>query len=359
MRHLYCYCQLLRNEILDPDKLSSSLVWLSSATAKIISSICDVSHSPNNSKDASAASEAPGDDGQPSTTFTSYLPFGTQFRALSRAFPLLIRGFDRLNTGSQNTAYQGPITYSLVKLFSEILDGVHQVSIGISRAALEKAVNTHGDRQGQPREPEFSRPETTDQGTDLRAHLCRMLVAMLTHIDATRPGHSNLCDGFLYLLLQRAGQRLRFFVFDDEGSQTNTNPNDNDHLQSCGIEAVKKGAMCQEARYLIWTLKRALTIVHGPQNNGSGDSTSSPKKPDKTSLAEGIRTRYQYTLLQGVFGADVEEFSGGLSMPAVAEAAADVDLPTVGEEDTVEWFKQELWMLCGWEALGGHLNFPS
>lgn len=358
MRHLYCYCQLLQNEIPDPDKLSSSLVWLSSATAKIISSICDVSHSPTNSKDDSTASRYPKHDGQLSTTLTSHLAFGTQFRALSRVYTLLLRGFDRLNTGSHNTAYQGQMTYSLVKLFSEILDGVHKVSIEISRAALEKAIKAHGDSQGQPGEPEPSRPKTTDQETDLRAHLCRMLVAMFTHIDATRSGHSNLCDGFFYLLLQRAGQRLRFFIFEDEPSQDNAPQNNEDHLQSRIFEVIKKRALREEAKYLIWTLKRAMTIVHG-RPNVRGDSASSPKEPDKTSLAEGVRTRYQYTLLQGVFGADVEEFSGGLSMPAVAEVAADVDLPTVGEDDTVEWFKQEMWALCGWEALGGHLDFTS
>lgn len=101
-----------------------------------------------------------------------------------------------------------------------------------------------------------------------------------------------------------------------------------------------------------------MAILHR-QPNSNVDSAFSLKQPDKSSLAEAARTRLQYTLLQGVFGAEVEEFGGGLRMPAVAEAAVavDVELPTVGEEETAEWFKLELWALCGWEVLGRHVEF--
>lgn len=182
-----------------------------------------------------------------------------------------------------------------------------------------------------------------------------MLVAMFTHINVTKPGHGNLSDGFLYLLLQRAGQRLHFFVFNNELSQKNAKPNNEDHLQSGTIEAVEKGAMREEAKYLIWTLKRAMMIVQRQLNQSGNSEASNP--PDKSSLAEAARTRLQYTLLQGVFGADMEEFRGALSMPAVAQGGLDVDIPTVSEEETVEWFKQELWALCGWEVLGRHIDF--
>lgn len=353
MRHLYCYCQMLHSESADPEKLSPTLVWLCSATARIISSVCDHPHSLNQIKDVL---EAPKDDSQPPITFTSNLTFATLFLALSRVFTLLIHGFNRLNDGSQNTAYHGQVTYSLVKLFSEILDGMHKVSVGISHAGLEKKIRIHGDRQGHHGEPEPSRPERTDRETDLRAHLSQMLVAMLSHVDTTKPGHGNLSDGFLCLLLQRAGQRLRFFVFEDEPSHSNPTQSNEDHLRSRTVEAVKKRALREEAKYLIWTLKRAMTIVRG-QPNGTADSASSRGESDKTSLAEGARTRFQYTLLQGVFGADVEELRGGLSLPPVAEAAVELDLPAVSEDDTAEWFKQELWALCGWEALGQHLDF--
>lgn len=352
---------MLNNGNPDPEKLSSRLVWLSSAAARIISSVCDLSHGLHNSKDASADSEAPKPDHQPSSTCTSNVAFGARFRALSRVFTLLVHGFDKLNNGSQNTAYQGQITYSLVKLFSEILDGIHKVSVGISHARMEKVLKTHGDHLENHQEAELNRSETTDEEPDLRTHLCQLLIAMLTRVHTTQPEHtrtgrSNLSDGFLYLLLQRAGQRLHSFVFGDEPNQQNAKPNDRGSLQSYGLEAVKKRAMRDEAKYLIWTLKRTMTIVHG-QINVSRASASSPKEAGKTSLVEGVRTRYQYTLLQGVFGTDVEEFRGGLTMPAVADVGVDVDLPTVSEEDTAEWFKQEMWALCGWEVLGGHLDF--
>lgn len=349
---------MLHSESPDPDKLSPTLLWLCAATARIISSVCDHPHSVNKINGVSTASEALKNDTQPSITFTSSPTLTTLFRALSRVFALLIHGFNRLNDSSRNTAYQGQATYSLVKLFGEILDGTHKVSVAISHAELETKIRTHGNRQVH-HEP--SAPEPADPESDPRPHLCRMLVAMLAHVDATKPGHGDLADGFLCLLLQRAGQRLRFFVFEEEPNPRNPNPSNEDHhLHLRAVEAVKKRALREEAKYLIWTLKRAMTIAHG-QLNVRGDlaSSSSPKQPDKTSLAEGARTRFQYTLLQGVFGADVEELRGGLGMPAVAEAAVEVDVLTVGEEDTGEWFKQELWALCGWEALGQHLEFDS
>lgn len=341
----------------DPDKLSATLVWLCSATARIISSVCDHPHGLNKIKDVGTVSEAPQDDARPPITFTSSLTLATLFRALNRVFTLLVHGFNKRNDGSQNTAYQAQVTYSLVKLFGEILDGTHKVSVAISHAELETKIRTHGDRQlhHEPSAPEPAEPES-----DPRPHLCRMLVAMLAHLDATKPGHADLSDGFLCLLLQRAGRRLRFFVFEEEqpNPRNPNHSNEDHHLQLRAVEAVQKRARREEAKYLIWTLKRAMTIVHG-RPDVRGDLASSSKQPDRTSLAEVARTRFQYTLLQGVFGADVEELRGGLSMPAVAEGAVEVDLSTVGEEDTGEWFKQELWALCGWEALGQHLEFDS
>lgn len=352
MRHLYYFCQLLQDDTPNPEKLSSTLVWLSSATAKIIFSVCDLSYRPNNFKDPSAASDAPQDDGQPFINLTSTLPSGTLFRALTRVFSHLIRGFDILNNGSQNPSHQGQVTYSLVKLFSEILDGIQKVSVGISQTGLEKAIRTHGGHQG----PEPSISEPANQDPDPRPHLCRMLTAMLTRLDATKPGHPDLADGCLSLLLQRAGQSLHFFVFDDEPNLKNSAPSTDPNLLSRALHALKKSAMRDEAKYLIWTLKRAMAILH-PQPNPNGDSAPSSKQPDKCSLAEAARTRLQYTLLRGVFGADVEEFGGGLRVPAVAEVAVDVESPTVGEEETAEWFKLELWALCGWEVLGRHVEF--
>jgi len=347
---------MLHSESPDPDKLSPTLLWLCAATGRIISSVCDHPHSVNNINGVNTASEAPKDDTQPSITFTSSPTLTTLFRALSRMFTLLIHGFNRLNDSSRNTAYQGQATYSLVKLFGEILDGTHKVSVAISHAELEKKIRTHADRQVH--HELSSGPETTDPESDPRPHLCRILVAMLAHVDATKPGHTDLADGFLCLLLQRAGQRLRFFVFEEEPNPRNPNPSNEDHhLHLRAIEAVQERARREEAKYLIWTLKQAMAIVHGQQPAVRGDLVSSSKQPDKTSLAEVARTRFQYTLLQGVFGADVEELRDGLVMPAVAEAAVEVDVLTVGEEDTGEWFKQELWALCGWEALGQHLEF--
>ena len=354
MRHLYYFCQILRDEVPDLDKLTCTLVWLSSATAKIVSSVCDISHRQNDSKNVSVASEASTDHGQQSTKHPSKLALGTLFRALSRVFTHLIHGFDTLNNGSQNTTSQGQVTYSLVKLFSEMLDGIHKVSVGISHAGLEKAIRRHGGHQEHHEGPDPNRSKTTEQEPDLRALLCRMLIAMLTHVDVTQPGHRNLSDGFLYLLLQRAGQRLHFFVFDDEPSQETSKTSNEDQLQSCSIDAVKKRALREEAKYLIWTLKQAMTIVHRQSNAEEASAASNPR--GKSSLREAARTRLQYTLLQGVFGDDVEELRGGLSMPTAAEIGVDVDLPTVREEETAEWFKQELWALCGWEVLGQHID---
>ncbi len=117
--------------------------------------------------------------------------------------------------------------------------------------------------------------------------------------------------------------------------------------------AVRKASTRHEAKYLVWALRKAMAVADAnPNPNSSRDGSSL----DKATLDDAARTRLQYTLLKGIFGAEGTDFGEGLSLPRAADAHADIEVPSVSEDDTSEWFKRELWTLVGWEVVGRHVD---
>ena len=356
MRHLYCFNRLIQDERPDKGNLEARLLWHCSAMASLISSIDDTLQRANEPMHVTAIPEALGDRVLPSDRQMTNSELDTTFRALGRAFTLLLRGFDKLNNINQNHDHQAKVIYSFVKLFADILSGVEKVSIRRSEARLRKTIRAHGGH-GQYEALRQSETDPAQQQVDLCDYLCQTLVAMTASLEPAKPGHNDILEGFLCLLLHRTGQRLYVFTFED-GTQETVSQSNGDRLQSHNIaadhrKAVASAAMHEEAKHLIWTLKQVLTLVR-EQQTGRQPNPSNP--PDKNDLEETTRTRLQYTLLQGIFGADEKEFRDGFRMPDVAEPDVDVEMQTVSEDDTKQWFQQELWTLFGWEVLGRHLD---
>lgn len=373
MCQLYSYHRLLQDEAPDPRKLSSILLQLCSAAATIVSSACDALKSQIGPKIPSTTALQTL---SPEVTVSSgrkgpEIALGTMCRAHGRTFAHLLQGFDKLNKTTESRGYQGQVIYSFVKLFGDILNSLQSVSVMQSQVQPRTEIRTH-TRKGQIEVFEEIDPGTLDKETDPRVHLCRLLVTMIASLEPAKPGHIDILEGFFYVLLERVGKTLYVFVFDEEESPILANRSHGDRLQYHGIganlrEALKRKAMQGEAKYLIWTLERAMTFVcrHHSVNptakvtkkkikDASTSKAAVSKPPDKTNLSDRARTRLQNTLLKGIFGAGEKEFKDGLRMPAIAEMDLNAELPTVTEDETAEWFKQEVWRLLGWEILGQH-----
>ncbi|KAI9879882.1 MAG: hypothetical protein M1830_006734 [Pleopsidium flavum] len=373
MTQLYGFHRLLQDEFPDPRELSSVLLQLCSSAAIIVSSACDTSKiqtGPGSSRTAVLTG------GQETTASPSErnleVELGILFRALGRTFAHLLQGYGKLNKTTESRGYQGQVIFSFVKLFGDILNNLHSVSVTKRQVQPEKLNRSHIPK-ANTEAPRNVEPETPDKTNDLGIHLCQLLVTMIATLEPAKPGHIDVLEGFFYLLLQRVGKILYVFVFDEEESPILANrDNDEDRLRYHGIganfqETLKRIAMQEEAKYLIWTLERAMGFVcrsHSVSPTAKGSkgkvkdvsTTNKVMAPDKTNISERAKMRLQNTLLKGIFGVDAKEFKEGLRMPTFAEIDLDAAISTIPEDDTPEWFKQEVWRLLGWEILGQHVD---
>ncbi|KAK5010928.1 hypothetical protein LTR28_006864 [Elasticomyces elasticus] len=87
--------------------------------------------------------------------------------------------------------------------------------------------------------------------------------------------------------------------------------------------------------------------------NKSTDRISKHPSTSRQTLTLPAKQRLQQTLVNAIYGADEaidDEFTDCLRMPACSGPA--LQPPKVKDQDVAEWFKGELWRMCGWEMLG-------
>ncbi len=346
MRHLYSFYRILEHDPPDPSQLSAVLLRLCSSAAETVFSICDSLHAPDRHKNISRAASSHS--------------LNVVFKGLARSFNHLTRGFDKLLAIPQADRFRGQVIHSLVKLFGQLLDRLQRESIHHSQSQIRQVLKTVD-------QPEPARVSNQDNSTppepkpDICAHLSQLLASLLSNLDPKKPAHTELLEGILYHLLQRAGQTLHAFVFAEKESESEAEAEKRTDAPPTTTEpqpittdfdtAIKKAATRHEAKYLIWILKKALAFI---------DANPSCEQPptNKTDLEDAARTRLQYTLLKAIFGAGRSDFGMGLNLPRDVDSRVEVDtdVPSVSEEETSEWFKRELWMLVGWEVLGRYVD---
>ncbi|KAK4998760.1 hypothetical protein LTR66_002060 [Elasticomyces elasticus] len=87
--------------------------------------------------------------------------------------------------------------------------------------------------------------------------------------------------------------------------------------------------------------------------NKSTDRISKHLSTSRQTLTLPAKQRLQQTLVNAIYGAaeaSDDEFTDCLRMPTCS--GPGLQLPKVKDEDVAEWFKGELWRICGWEMLG-------
>ncbi|KAL4785603.1 hypothetical protein BJX76DRAFT_346944 [Aspergillus varians] len=195
--------------------------------------------------------------------------------------------------------------------------------------------------------------EAEDEGV---MQLASLLNRMVKSLDLACLEHQRLLEGFLYILLSRAGEFLCLFVFQDLQLQPDLRIDPHKlslpaALVDAKLDDKSLGAAEIEAKYIVWLLERALAVIDTCSK--SLDSSPSENKSGKMQLISSIEARLQSTLVQAVFGAD-PEFGRPLERPAQPEgldAESYIKSFPTPELSIPEWYLQEVWQLLGWEVL--------
>lgn len=336
--------------------------------------------------------------------------------AIRRAFPSLLEGLHRLNSLPGGPQARGQVIWSLTKIFDVLLEQMDSLStvhspqfpkvaprVPKSRTKTQVLVTATQKTQLRPktRSPcqacrsrhrkcdgrvptcrncenwrtQCKRDSHPDSGNatssksspsitsppESALRLCELATTMMRCLDVAIPSHTEVLEGFLFLLLKRVGEALKVFVFEDGIIQD---------LEVDGIRstapketATNHQAIQAKAPCLIYLLEEAksikLTLDSPP--DATPTFTELPRQsrvPSSTSptmnLSNHAQIRLQHTLLTAVFGAQTRsDFQATFAPPEtpIGESMTAKFSECIRAEGVRDWFKQEVWRIIGWDAL--------
>lgn len=175
--------------------------------------------------------------------------------------------------------------------------------------------------------------------------------------NASLPGHSDLLEGILYLILSHTGRLLSHAIFQEHVAEAEKPGN----MSSVTREPSKTGRF--ESRYILQILHAAIadpsrkdiitqlvsTKGHD-QVNGDTVSGSSVRESHRKTLLHKAKLLIQSTLVKStVGGVDLES----LEWPPPPEEMVEYPVETIatGEKYGSEWFVESVWVLIGWEMV--------
>lgn len=274
------------------------------------------------------------------------------FHCLECAFQVLLRVIKTLSGAEDGMKSSNRVIYHIVHLYESTMNALEQWCKAKSEHT-QPAKQKHAASNKKIKDKQLP---CFNMNTDneVSTQMVRLLNAMASSLNPGCPGHQDLLEGFLFILLSRVGKLLCLFVFQDLKLRPDLRTDftklplprgltelDIDHRSLCSAE--------MEAKCLVWLLKRALAILHSFTSSSSSECRDSD---GSISFTAKVKERLQSTLLQAVFGTD-STWEKPLERPALTdEDLRNLRLPSQNPDQSVpDWFTQEVWKLLGWEIL--------
>lgn len=367
MQHLYQLHKLLQQSPSDNAVLVYHLCQAALSLASVISAACKQHHALST---LSAAVANPR--GAPAATtpqFQRAADLASVFLASARAFTSLFHGLKKVSDNDAERKIYGPVIYAYVRAFSSLLDSITEASLARAQIELAATEAEPSSTRGRKSKAPSKAPKAPKEENIPRA-ISTFLAALLSSLDASNATHRELFEGFMFVLLERAGNRLYLYTFDRERSATlehDISPSENLGTSATGTKKqLELRAANVEAPNLLAVLERAMAVAPAhmaiqpaavPQASKGGKAATKQTaarlagSTGKSGLSLYARDKLQRTLVNAVFGCDESnDFMDCLRMPArLAPLPAP---PKIDEQDMGNWFKEELWRLLGWEILG-------
>ncbi|KAI2060050.1 hypothetical protein LOZ36_002441 [Ophidiomyces ophidiicola] len=280
-----------------------------------------------------------------------------------QCYPIIFRALQRLAGREDGACAYGIIVYRLVHLFQSILLHLHRhtllrAKLLISRAKSVSKKARQTAKAKRENTIESLSPQLSREDSRLLDTVSQLLVKMILQITTGKNDHSDLLEGFLFVLLEHVGKVLGSLVFKGLKSDTSLAvcptrlpipcPGFQDTENGTNVSILECAAMLQ-SRHLICILEHALSI------QCQGDSASGFVGAHSSLLVRGRKRKLQNTLLKGVFGHDDPTLQESLKSsreinPSLPTGYSDNDLDSPGC-DKGDWFVQEVWRLLGWDSL--------
>jgi hypothetical protein len=270
------------------------------------------------------------------------------FSGITIAFHLVHRGLHKLSRNEDERQHQSQITYYLVGLFESTMTTLTQHCTAISKQ--KPTPENPGEASvslGPGSQPNKSRNSTKVKSLhsedEIALHLADLLCTMVLSLDISRTEDQQVMEGFLSLVLDRAGKMLALYVFHDLRLPMSISPRMTfpGGLEAMADEDLMPNDAQLEAKYLVRLLGRMMDI---------GSTKSVSEAQATRSFVENAKDRIQKTLLQAVFGPDDKLFRDSLQRPKTPPSQV-IDAKETNQEGFAEWFTQELWRLVGWDVL--------
>ena len=273
------------------------------------------------------------------------------FRCMACAFQVLFRALKALSGTENVIRYSNRVIYHIVRLYEATINALEQrCKVKSDETQASKQKNAATKKKVKDRQFPESNMNIDDE---VATQMARLLNTMASSLNPGCPGHQDLLEGFLFILLNRVGKLLCMFVFQDLKLRTDLRADSTKIPLPGGLTALdlNDNSLCSaemEAKCLIWLLERSLAVLHSFTS-----SPSASRDSDGSILfVANLKERLQSTLLQAVFGTD-STWAKSLQRPALTdEDLRNLQLPSQDPDQSVpDWFTQEVWKLLGWEIL--------
>ncbi|OGM41480.1 hypothetical protein ABOM_008930 [Aspergillus bombycis] len=273
------------------------------------------------------------------------------FRCMTCAFQLLLQAMKALSGIANGMRYSNRIIYHIVRLYESTMNALEQWCKAKSELTQEaKQKHAATDKKVKDRQFPDSNINTDDK---VATQMARLLNAMASSLNPGCPGHQDILEGFLFILLNRVGKLLCLFVFRDLKLRPNLRADFTKIPLPRGLTELdlNDNSLCSaemKAKCLVWLLERTLAVLHSFTSSPSASRDSA----GSILFAANLKERLQSTLLQAVFGTD-STWGRSLQRPALTdEDLPNLQLPSQDPDQSVpDWFTQEVWKLLGWEIL--------
>ncbi|KAH9867205.1 hypothetical protein IAQ61_007797 [Plenodomus lingam] len=287
--------------------------------------------------------------------------FAIALSVCARAFMSILVGIGKLASADTNNRMPTLVVCELVETFKCALDAIQWSA----RQTVELVVS-------QPNRVKKGKPAMVDhcpKECEAARAIAQLLVGFLGLLEKSDVNHQKLFDGFVFVLLERVGQRLYYCTF---GHHRSTTVEVNilsglDHAKS--VRTVKDEstalALRLELKSLVLILERAMGLAPYHMNPQTGRpiktsahlartlSTKTLPTNSRARLSPIAKERLQRTLVTCMYGDAVEdEFLDVLTKPVPAMRVGSLqNVAKVEDKNVEEWYKQEVWRLVGWDVL--------
>ncbi|KAJ4987661.1 hypothetical protein SVAN01_06828 [Stagonosporopsis vannaccii] len=340
----------------DVDILCCTLVRTSTALGKVIRLVAH-KHKQLSRQDRQASTAASLDQDRSN--------FALAMTICARGFMSVLVGLTRLNDSSNDSRFSNLVVCALADMFKTVLIAIESVARETAQQALTKI-------------DEYRRSKDVTKGikesVPARA-LAHLLIGLLGFLEKTNPMHQQIFDGFVYLLLERVGQRLFYCTFGRHRASTIEGdlepvllPFSAEDVQKVELEAL---GIHLEVKALILVLERAMglapnhmnphssNISRNQRNQGRTLSLRTLPAASKARLSPVAKERLQRTLITCMYGDKAEdEFLDVLTKPLPSMRLGSLqNVATIEDKDVKEWYKKEVWRLVGWDVLAREVGW--